>query len=56
MVGHLFDPRNPEQRYDIYLSLKPEGKIVWFDELVLVKTDRRSELTKPAEVFFDEAE
>ncbi len=56
MVGHLFDPRNPEQRYDVYLALKPTGKVLWFDEAVFVKTDRKSDISKNTEDFFDDAE
>ena len=57
MTGHLFEPDNPEQLYNVYLALKPEGKTLWFDEMLLVKTDRKSRENKTVtEEYIDEAQ
>ena len=57
MTGHLFEPDNPEQLYNVYLALKPEGKTLWFDEMLLVKTDRKTASNRTAEEeSFDDAE
>ena len=46
MTGVLYDPRNPEQRFDVYISLKREGEKLWFDEMLFVKTDKTDTLRK----------
>ena len=40
MTGVLYDPEKPEQRFDMYISLKREGEKLWFDEMLFVKTDK----------------
>lgn len=39
-IGYLYDPADPLRQYDVYLSLRVEGGTIWFDEAVLVKTDK----------------
>ena len=46
MTGVLYDPKNPEQRFDMYISLKREGEKLWFDEMLFVKTDKTDTLRK----------
>ena len=40
MTGLLYDFKNPEQRYDVHISLKRKGKKLWFDEMLFVKSDK----------------
>ena len=46
MTGVLYDPEHPEQRFDVYISLKREGDKLWFDEMLFVKTDKADTLRK----------
>ena len=41
-LGDFFDPRNPNQKYDIYLSVKDagDGKSLFVDRLVLAKVGK----------------
>ena len=48
MTGLLYDPTHPEQRFDIYISLKREGQKLWFDEMLFVKSDRPDTLENNA--------
>ena len=47
MTGLLFDPENPEQRFDVYISLKRDGQKLWFDEMLFVTSDKASTLDAP---------
>ncbi len=47
VTGLLFDPKNPEQRFDVYISLKRDGQKLWFDEMLFVKSDKKSTLEAP---------
>ena len=49
MTGLLFDPAKPEQRFDIYISLKRKGEKLWFDEMLFVKSDRAGTLENAPE-------
>ena len=40
MTGLLYDFEHPEQRYDVYISLKRKGQKLWFDEMLFVKSDK----------------
>ena len=40
MTGLLYDFKRPEQRYDVYISLKRQGKKLWFDEMLFIKSDK----------------
>ena len=46
--GSETDPENPEQRFDVYISLKREGEKLWFDEMLLVKSDKADTLESNA--------
>jgi len=50
-LSHLYDPRRPEQEYDVYLSIKyrRQPSSAYLDEVVLVKRDRHSPRSEAAE-------
>ena len=47
MTGLLYDPANPGQRFDVYISLKRDGEKLWFDEMLVVKSEKESTLEAP---------
>ena len=48
MTGLLYDPTHPEQRFDVYISLRREGEKLWFDEMLFVKSDKPGTLENNA--------